>query len=63
MLRVCIYHYDTNAFYRRWIQTVTEQELAELLESPYRRAIVLDEGDWSGENLPRYIIDRPKEPA
>lgn len=52
MIRVCIYHYDMGVFHRRWIQSVTLSELAELQKSEFRRVIVLDEGDWYGENCP-----------
>ena len=58
MLRICIYHYDMGAFHRRWIQSVTPEELAELRKSEYRRVIVLDENDWYGENLPPRIVER-----
>ena len=55
MIRVCIYHYDMGVFRRKWIQSVTSDELAKLQESNYRRVIILPENDWYGETLPSIL--------
>lgn len=55
MIRICVYHYDMGIFRRAWIQSVTENELAELQKSNFRRIIILTEDDWYGELLPSVL--------